>query len=252
VAGQRAPRVTGLSDEFYTTAQIARFRRWWDLEPDNAMALTAPTPPELSAARAWVPAALAHLHECAPDLHDEVLAIVDEIVIARPDGSQRLDYGGASSFALWGAITVNAAKHDDWPRYYRTIMHETAHLLLFAIAREQPLVAEPHARGHSPLRDGLRPLDGIFHAAFVSARESLAIDRLLCRHEEVGSVLDARELATLEDLLEGSATAFWECVETLRNEDSLTPLGEAVLGECETYMKANFAVLDPVVSTAQP
>lgn len=235
-----APRITNLSPEFYSPAEIDRLKRWWDIEPDNSLGLTAATFEEFEAARAWLPFAMRKLRDCAPELHDEIVAIVNEVVIARPDGSQQLDYGAASSFALWGTLAVNAAAHDGWTRYYRTIVHESAHLLLFGLARQEPLVTDAPDRRHaSPLRTDPRPMDGIFHAAFVLARECLAFDRLLCRHEETECLLP-EDVASLESLLEASVVAFWECDERLRAGAGLSPLGEAVLGECEVFMRANF------------
>src|SRR5690606_17433047 len=125
----------------------------------------------------------------APALHAEVEIIVRDIVLAKPDGSNLIDYGGASSFGLWGAITINVETHCDWTQFYRQIVHETGHNLLFAIARGEPLVkADPSLRRPSPLRDDLRPLDGIFHAAYVSAREALAFEALLQRHDDGGKL----------------------------------------------------------------
>jgi len=238
----RLPIITNLSPEWYSADELDRLRRWWDIEPDNAMALTASSEQELAAAREWVPYALTRLRECAPELHGEVVGIVREIVIARPDGSQLLEYGAASSFALWGAVAVNAAAHDSWPRYYRTIVHEAAHLLLFGLAREEPLVqGGPDHAYASPLREDLRPLDGLFHAAFVSARESLAIDRLLAR-QEATAFLSSDDEEQLLDLLESSVVAFWDCADRVRASGKLTALGDAILSECEGYMRSNFAL----------
>lgn len=236
------PEVTNLSQECYSPAQIDRFRRWWDIEPDNAMGLTGVSVDEFDAASKLLATALGHLRGAAPDLHGEVLALVSDIVMARPDGSQRMDYGGATSFSLWGAFAINSTAHDGWPRYYRTLVHETGHNLLFAMARDEPLVGDaPEDRHVSPLRSDLRPMDGIFHAAFVSARESLAFDLLLCRHEKTGCLSD-QEAEEFNDLLETSVLAFTDCETTLRKDARLTPLGLAILDECASYMRSNFLV----------
>jgi HEXXH motif-containing protein len=139
-------------------------------------------------------------------------------------------------------VAVNAAAHDGWPRYLRTIVHEAAHLLLFGLARNEPLVNDGPARCHdSPLRRDPRPMDGLFHAAFVLARECFAFDRLLCWHEDTCG-LDAGEVATLEGLLEASAVAFWECDRRLREHASMAAMGDAILGECEAFMRSSFIV----------
>jgi len=93
-----------------------------------------------------------------------------------------------------------------------------------------------------PMRGQLRPLDGIYHAAFVSAREAVALDRLLVRHE-AEPCLDHVEAQRIEALLEGSVISFWQCAETVRAEAHLTELGEEVLRDCETAMRASFSLL---------
>lgn len=243
-----SPRITTLSGEFYSPAEIDRFKRWWDTEAENFLDLTAVATSELLASRKNIAFVFNLLEQCSPELHQETLAVIREIVVAKPNGSQRMDFAGASSFALWGAVIINAQEHGEWPRHYQTLIHEAGHSLLFALAREEPLVLNDiEERVFSPLRRQERPLDGIYHAAFVSARESLAFDHLLCWHEDTGS-LSAEEVDAVTELLDGSAIAFWDCAETLRQSAQLSPLGDAILCECEDYMRANFALApsDPV------
>ncbi|MDE8650301.1 aKG-HExxH-type peptide beta-hydroxylase [Novosphingobium album (ex Liu et al. 2023)] len=236
------PRVTNFSAETYSADQMERMRRWWDTEPANRMAITRATDDEFARACEQAAIAMAHLRDAAPELHGEVETIVLDIVFSRPDGTNLINYGGASSFALWGAVTINAETQREWAQLYRQIVHETGHNLLFGMAREQPLVMDnPAERRPSPIRADARPMDGIFHAAFVSAREALAFDLLLCRHEDVGCLSDD-DAGVFADLLELSVLAFWDCIETLRAEARLTELGQAILADCEAYMTANFAV----------
>ena len=216
--------------------------RWWDIEPDNAMALTGVSDAQLDTARRLIALAYECLSQAVPEMHEETTAIVKEIVVSRQEDTRLHEFAGATSFALWGAILVNCEAHAGWPQYFKTIVHEAAHNLLFALARSEPLVSDdPHELRHSPLRRQDRPMDGIYHAAFVSARESLALDRLLSWQEQAGE-LSEEEAETLEDFLEGSVIAFWDCAEAVRGEGHLTPLGETILSECEAFMTANFAL----------
>ncbi len=241
-AREGLPRITNLAEAAYTPTEIERFRRWWDIEPENAMGLTGVTDAEFDIARRGIVTAFDRLRDAAPELHGEILATISDIVITRPDGSHKMDFGAVSSFSLWGGFAINVAEHAGWPHYYRTLVHEAGHNLLFGIARDGPLVEDaPEERFFSPLREQLRPMDGIYHAAFVSARESLAFDRLLCRHE-ARACLAEDEVAALSVLLEASVIAFWECAEEVRQNAHLTPLGQAILEECEAYMRASFAV----------
>ena len=233
---------SNLSEPAYSPGHAARLSRWWDIEPMNSMALTGLSSQQFLSTRQLAQEALAKLSHGSPELHAEMEVLIGDIILARPDGTQRFDYSGASSFALWGALTVNVLEHRSWAEYLSTIVHEAAHNLLFAIAREQPLVTDaPDERRPSPLREDLRPIDGIFHAAFVSARESMAFDAMLCSHEEQ-PYLSPQEVNEFTDMLESSATAFWDCIAQLRADAHFTPLGADILAECEAYMKANFLV----------
>lgn len=241
-ASPALPAISNLSSACYPDEQIRRFARWWDIEPENAMGLTGIADAELARARDLIETAFARLHDCAPELCEEICTIIGEIVVARPDGSQRANFGGVSSFALWGAIALNFDFFEDWPTCLRSVVHEAAHNLLFGLARNEPLVADdPSIRRPSPLRVDARPLDGIYHAAFVSARESLALDRLLSFNERHGG-LSAAEVQVAEDMLECSVIAFWNCVEAVRRDGNPTALGEQILTECEQWMTANFAL----------
>jgi hypothetical protein len=236
------PLISNLSPAFYSPEQIGRFSRWWDIEPENAMGMTDVADSEFARVRHLIETAFARLRDCAPELFEEICTIISEIVVARSDGSQRGEFGGVSSFALWGAIAINFELADDWPTCLRSVVHEAAHNLLFGLARSEPLVADdPAIRRPSPLRQDPRPLDGIFHAAFVSARESLALDSLLI-HNERHDRLTQPEVQAVEAMLENSVISFWNCVEVVRHDASLTPLGEQILEECETWMRANFAL----------
>jgi hypothetical protein len=237
------PRITNYTLACYPQDQLDQMSRWWDTEPANRIALTGIDDAAYLRSCRAIEQALRYLREAAPALHAEVEIVVRDIVLAQPDGSHLMDYGGASSFALWGAITLNAEAQRDWTQVYTQIVHETGHNLLFALARNEPLVtAEPATRLRSPIRADARPVDGIFHAAYVSAREALALESLL-RWDEAGGDLPPQDVDPITDALEASVLAFWDCVETLRRDTgSLTELGAAVLADCESYMSATFAL----------
>lgn len=258
LAGMRDPfpaeaaplRISNFSSDDFSLEEIERMRRWWDIEPANLMAMTAATPADRERSVRLIGVAMDHLGAACPALHEEVHIIVRDIVLSRPDGTNRINYGGASSFALWGALTINTETHHEWTQFYRQIVHEAAHNLLFAIARDGPLIEnDPAERRGSPLRADPRPMDGIFHAAFVSAREALACDTLLVCHEATGR-LDSGDAAIIDELLGIAVLAFWDCIAQLREHARLTELGVAVLADCEAYMNASFTVEDTLPGAA--
>jgi HEXXH motif-containing protein len=236
------PVLRAFALDAFSPAELDRLARWWDIEPENSMGLTAPSPEAMHRAVTFLGAAFDHLAAAAPTIHDEVCALLSEIVIGGQDGSQRLDFNGVSSFSLWGTFVFNADTHGSWPQSYRTLVHEAAHNLLFAIARDEPLVQGGGAqRSHSPLRRSMRPMDGIYHAAFVSAREAIALDQLLLHHEK-SPCLDQEEVSQAAAMLDESVLVFWDCADVVHREAELTGLGDAVLSDCEAAMRRNFAV----------
>lgn len=239
------PSLSTLSRSFYCSTEIERLRRWWDIEPENALRLMAVSDDLFGRASVDLSCAFDRMRQCSVELYRETVETIYDIVIAKPDSSERLALGGVSSFALWGAFAINPETHDEdgWVHYYKTIVHEAGHNVLFAFARDEPLVKNhPDEKYRSPLRSDPRPMDGIFHAAFVSARESLALDSLLEWHEETHS-LSAAEIDLAQRMFEDSVIGFWQCVEALRPDALLTPLGDAILNECESFMTDRFTLV---------
>ncbi len=239
------PRISTLAPDTYSADQIETLRRWFDIEPANLLRLMPVSSERLEAAEREITVAFKRLHQCAPELHDETQVTIRDIIVALPGAETGLELGGVSSFALWGALAINPDTQDvdGWVHYFKTIVHEAGHNVLFAFARTEPFVLNDiNSRYSSPLRSDPRPMDGIFHAAFVSARESHAFSRLLGWHEDGGGLTDA-EIVLSEDFLEAGVIAFWQCSEILRSEALLSPLGDAILSDCEKFMRDEFDLI---------
>jgi HEXXH motif-containing protein len=239
-----APRVVTLAAPFFSATEIASLCRWWDTEPLNALCLEPIDAQALAQAQAHVDQALAQLALCAPDMHAEVCTTVTDIVMARTGAARRMEFGGISSFAAWGAICLNQPVHTHWTQYFKQLVHETAHLLLFAMAREEPLVLNDVSERHrSALREDERPIDGIFHAAFVSAREAYAFDAWLSwQATQPPESTASDDSARVEQALESSVLAFWDCCEELNAHAQLSALGQAVLSQSQAFMQEAFEV----------
>lgn len=60
------------------------------------------------------------------------------------------------------------------------LAHEAGHSLLFGLTVDEPLVLNlDDVLYPSPLREDPRPMDDIYHAAFVSAHMALAMETLI-------------------------------------------------------------------------
>lgn len=226
------PRIAALGDAA-RERDADRYRRHVDTDPEQPLAILPPPPELAAAARGRIEAALARLDAGNAELADEIRALVREIVLAvgsSEPGAWTFD--GASSFMLWGAIVLNAAGQASVLETAQALAHESAHNLLFGLCADGSLLRNDGSeRFASPLRVDPRPLDGIFHATFVTARMHQAVARL-----QRSGVLDAGERAEAERAQADNQRLFASGLATLDAHAKLTPLGEAVLDGARQYM----------------
>lgn len=221
------------SDADLGPGNAARYAYFLDSEKNQPINLTAVVDEgRFELARTTASDALRLLDDVVPELGGEIRQLLTEVVFARSAEGSEFIFGGASSFFLWGALLINAENEQSTVAMASSIVHECAHSLLFAIAAEQPLVQnDDSARYRSPLRPDPRPLDGIFHATYVSARMHYALSRLLkselldesAREEAAASAVKARQ-------------DFDDGLEVIATHATLTRLGEAILAASRAYM----------------
>jgi HEXXH motif-containing protein len=115
----------------------------------------------------------------ASDLHAEIDTILSEILLAQaPDGAV-MEFDGASHYQFWGLLILNPKHHRTPLAVAEVLAHEAGHSLLFGLTIDEPLVLNADDELFpSPLRLDPRPMDGIYHATFVSARMTYAMERL--------------------------------------------------------------------------
>ncbi len=114
-----------------------------------------------------------------PALHGEVTTLVREVLLAQSPEASEAQFDGASHYQFWGLLMLNPTRHRDLIEVVEVLAHESAHSLLFGLTVEEPLVFNPDDElFRSPLRVDPRPMDGIYHATYVSARMAWAMERL--------------------------------------------------------------------------
>jgi HEXXH motif-containing protein len=163
--------------------------------------------------------AVNQLKECWPEAADELLRYVRVIV---PFKSPFM-LGWATPL-FQGAVFVRAAPGDLLFTFER-LVHEAAHLRLFAIQRTAGRLHSdpPEKRLPSPARADPRPVIGVYHAAFVYARLSEAFARA------VNHGADETWARRLDALLGKYQTLS----KTLHTHATLTPLGEQILARLD-------------------
>jgi hypothetical protein len=168
-----------------------------------------------------------------PSLAAEIKALLREIVLAAgADDPKALTFDGASASMLWGAIIINANRQDGTLGMVQMLAHESAHNLVFGLCAEEPLVENsPEELYPSPLRVDPRPMIGIYHATFVTARMHRVVKHLLD-----GSVLSVPLQEKARKELADNRRLFDQGIKVVRQHGKLTPLGEAIMQGAENYM----------------
>lgn len=177
---------------------------------------------------------LARLDVALPDWAAEFRALVSMILLARTGAG---DFAGASSFAAWGAILVNPlAQHDDLALML-TLIHESSHLKLFSAYLDDEIVLNDPAKTYSsPLRREGRPMNGLYHAAFVLARMVLFLHDL--RQSGEASALLGDKAAALDAALGRSCQQFAAAHGVIAAHGQLTPLGQSIMDRAAAAVAA--------------
>jgi HEXXH motif-containing protein len=210
-----------------------RYRRLVDTDPAMPFTLQPAAAAEAARAAGLVRRALALIDAGNPDLGAEIRTLVQEIVLAvGADDPAAVQFDGVSSFLLWGGVVLNARSYDSPIAMVQALAHESGHNLLFGLCADGPLQANDDAeRFASPLRTDPRPMDGIVHAAYVTARMHQAVERLLA-----AGILDAADAAEAQAAAEDNRRRFAGGIATVDRHARLTPLGAAVMEGARRYM----------------
>lgn len=218
-----------------TDRRSDRVRRFVDTDPQTRFDILPPPATLAAAARRQIESAFALLDRATPLLAQEIRMLLREIVLAvGPDDPNAMQFDGASSFMLWGALVLNADSHQNDLDMVQVLAHESGHNLLFGLCADGPLIENDDTeRYRSPVRRDPRPMDGLVHAAFVVAR----------MHQAVRALVDADALTPAQrpeadKALAGHRKSFWDAIETIERHARFTPLGQSVMDGARLYMTA--------------
>lgn len=185
---------------------------------------------------AAISSALGRMKSDVPELFSELSETIDEIILAE-GGKTVNDYtfDGASSLIYWGAIALNASLPKTELRLIEALSHEAAHNTLFGLSPYDHFVFnEDSERYASPLREDLRPLDGIYHATFVLARMHYAISRVA---ESPSATSEEREEAAT--LVQSYKSNFYAGHSVLQKHAAYTSNGAVIMAQAAHYMALN-------------
>ena len=225
-------RVLDLGDPA-TDPDANRYRRLVDTDEGLPFTIHPPSPAGAAAMRALIGEAFALMDAGNPDLAGEVRTLLKQIVLASgSDEPSGVKFDGVSSFLLWGATVLEVRSYKSALEMVQALAHESGHNLLFGLCVDGPLhTNEDDARFASPLRIDPRPMDGIIHAAYVTARMHQSVQRLL----DAG-VLDEAQSREGREAVIANAKRFAMGMQTVDQHAKLTPLGETVMANARAYM----------------
>lgn len=209
---------------------IERYRRL--LLPRDIRA-AAPNADDLTAASRRIDAAMNLLTRGFPGMAAEIRALIFEVVIGvGPEEPDLMTFDGSSCYMLWGAILLNARGQSTVLDTALALAHESGHNLLFGKCVRGPLIENDDDEVYShPLRQDPRPMDGVFHAAYVIARMCQTLERLL----ESGVLDDEQRDAAIKDLAIQRAS-FGEADEVIRANARLTDVGRDAIEAARAQM----------------
>lgn len=218
-----------------TDPQAQRYVRYIDTDPTFPLEVAAPAPAVVRRCTEIIAAAFALMDAGDPGFAAEIRALLREIILAAGNDDPRvMTFDGVSSFMLWGGIILNTNRSDCPLNMAQMLAHESAHNLMFGFCTEHPLVEnEDDELFTSPLRKDPRPMDGIYHATFVTARMHRLVKALL----DAGVLNADQETAARKDLAD-HVRNFKNGIVTVRQHARPTEVGRALIAGAENYMAA--------------
>jgi HEXXH motif-containing protein len=167
-----------------------------------------------------------------PDLLGEISAIVNTVLLGHGRPGAAMEFDGASHYQFWGLLVLNPRHHRTPLAVAEVLAHEAGHSLLFGLSVDEPMVLNPDEELYaSPLRRDPRPMDGIFHATFVSARMALAMERLAASPN-----LSAADRAAAATAAAADRRNFAAGDAVVRDHGRLTATGTAVIDAARAWI----------------
>lgn len=221
-------------EESGTAANAERYRRLMDNDAQTRFGFIQPAPEVARKAHALALSSLARLERAVPALAREFRALVRDLIFVAGLPGSDYQFAGGSSYMLWGALFLNAEHHADEIAMIEAMAHESAHSLLFGFSYDEALVNNPDDELFpSPLRVDPRPMDGIYHATYVSARMHWALSQLL----ESGDLTPA-ETEFAQTARDADLRSFFDGHAVVSAHGKLTATGQALMDQALAYMQS--------------
>lgn len=194
----------------------------------------SPSAADLAAFKRQFASVMDLLQQAVPELVAELQALISELVLVVGPKDAKVHFDGGSSYQLWGALFLNAVRHTTRIDVIDSLAHESAHSRLFGLCTEEAPVTNSDDELHpSPLRVERRPMDGVYHATFVSARMHWAMSRLIA-----SGLLSEEERALAVKARDDDKRNFDKGYDTVAAHARLTNTGRIALDAALDYMRS--------------
>jgi HEXXH motif-containing protein len=223
--------VVALGDELGTATSNLYAHMVEEDEPSR-LALTGPSAKAGAEFRALLADAIGLIELAAPELAGEIAGLARQIVLVSQSSDRESVFDGGSHYQLWNALFLNLDLQRTRVGLAEVVAHECAHSLLFGYTIDEPLTCNGDAALYSsPLRHDKRPMDGIYHATFVSARMAWLLEQLIASGQ-----LDAAEREEAEIALARDCVNFEEGNSIILEHGLLSTTGLQVLAGARDFM----------------
>jgi len=215
-------------------ADFLRYQKFINSDPTTSIRIVALADDRAEYALTRFEAVLQRFKTVLPETYAEFSELIREIILV---GSDKLgaayDFDGGSFYMLWGALFINAEADRNDVEMIEALVHESSHSLLFSYTIDEPLVNNSDDELFaSPLRQDLRPMDGIYHATYVSARMHLAMSALIKSGQ-----LAADEIAIALAARDADCRNFFCGYETVAAHANMSATGRSLMDCAYDYMQ---------------
>ncbi|OJF69308.1 hypothetical protein BK026_11205 [Alteromonas sp. V450] len=173
------------------------------------------------------------MEKVMPELSNEFYSLVSQIILVESVEGTDVEFEGGSSYMMWGGLFISVKSYETQAQIIEVLAHESAHMLLFGYASEGRLTLnDEQAAYSSPLRPDPRPMEGIYHATFVTARMFLAMQLLLAYPK-----LDQASRRYANQACKDNIEAYKHGYQIIKEQGELSTIGAEVMKRCHDYMK---------------
>jgi len=215
-------------------ADFLRYRKFINSDPTTSIGIVSLPADTAEYALTRYKAVLQRFNAVLPEMYAEFSTLIRAIILVASDRHEtEFDFDGGSCYMLWGALFMNAEANRNDVEMIEALVHESSHSLLFSYTIDEPLVNNSDDELFaSPLREDLRPMDGIYHATYVSARMHLAMSALIKSGQ-----LAADEVAIALAARDADCRNFFCGYETVAAHANMTATGRSLMGSAYAYMQ---------------